>query len=213
MSKYLEDLRIDYFGKELDEKRVPENPLDLFSEWFCECLDGGIELANAMTLSTADSENKVSSRVVLMKEFDEKGILFFSDYNSRKSIELNNNPSASLLFFWEKFYRQVRIEGEIKKASVEESDKYFSTRPRESQIAAWVSEQSCEIKNRDYLLRREKEFIKQFENNEVPRPKNWGGLKLVPDYFEFWQGRQSRLHDRITYSFENQKWKIKRLAP
>jgi pyridoxamine 5'-phosphate oxidase len=170
-------------------------------------------MANAMVLSTAGKSGRPSSRVVLMKEFSENGFVFFSNYLSRKGKEIELNPSVALLFFWEELERQVRIEGKVRKISGEASSEYFSTRPRLSRVAATVSKQSTELKDRSELEEKFNTFDNEYKNKEIPRPVDWGGYIVNPDYFEFWQGRENRLHDRIIYTRVTDGWKIGRLSP
>jgi len=207
----LHSFRKNYTKFQLDEKSVKENPFFQFDKWFKEAvLDGTFE-ANAMIISTVNTNLKPSSRVVLLKHIVEEGFIFFTNYDSKKGQDIAANDNASILFFWEKFERQVRIEGKIEKVPEEFSDDYFSNRPKASQIGAIISNQSELIKSRDVI---EKRFSKlQNSNREIKRPKNWGGYILVPSYFEFWQGRANRLHDRITYTLEKDNWKISRISP
>jgi pyridoxamine 5'-phosphate oxidase len=211
-SKSINNLRREYKLNILSEETVQKNPFNQFEEWFKEVLKVGLIEPNAMMLATADDNAKPSVRVVLLKGLSKKGFTFFTNYTSRKGKNLTENSSASLLFFWAELERQVRVEGEIKKISKVESQKYFDTRPIESRLAAWASEQSKVIPGRDHLEARFKIFKRQFKGKKIPVP-DWGGFRLVPEYFEFWQGRESRLHDRICYKKVNTKWKIFRLAP
>ncbi|MCW8804024.1 MAG: pyridoxamine 5'-phosphate oxidase [Ignavibacteriaceae bacterium] len=211
--KFLKNLRQDYILNKLSEETVHKNPFEQFEKWFEEVLKVGLIEPNAMILATADDKAKPSVRVVLMKGLSKKGYTFFSNYNSRKGKNLSKNSSASLLFFWAELERQVRVEGKIKKISKVESQKYFNMRPLESRLAAWASEQSEVIPDRDYLENRFQKYKEQFKEKEIPMPKDWGGYILVPEYFEFWQGRENRLHDRICYKKVNKKWNIFRLAP
>jgi pyridoxamine 5'-phosphate oxidase len=198
---------------ELSEKTVYKNPFVQFDKWFNLVLKMKLAEPNAMVLATADKKAKPSVRVVLLKGISSKGITFYTNYNSRKGEELLQNPSAALLFYWTEFSRQVRIEGKIKKLSRKESEKYFSSRPIGSRIAAWASEQSDKIPDREFLEKRFDKFDQKFSGGKVPLPPNWGGYRLVPNYFEFWQGRENRLHDRICYKKGKRNWKIFRLAP
>jgi pyridoxamine 5'-phosphate oxidase len=211
--KPIQNLRREYKLNKLSEETVHKLPAKQFEKWFLEVFKVGIMEPNAMILATADDKAKPSVRVVLLKALSDKGFTFFTNYNSRKGRNLSENYSASLLFFWAELERQVRVEGKIKKISKSESQKYFDTRPLESRLAAWASEQSSVIPDRDYLEKRFQKFEKQFKGKKIPMPQNWGGFILVPEYFEFWQGRESRLHDRISYKKVNGKWKIFRLAP
>ena len=211
----LPHIRDDYNLGELDESQVHKNPVNQFEKWFEEALMAEITEVNAMTLATVNSENQPTIRVVLLKGIDERGMVFFTNYQSRKGQEIEQNPSAALNFFWKELHRQVRIEGKIEKISHEESETYFKSRDRGSRIGAWASPQSRVIKNREVLEARVEAFKSQFEQEEdIPCPTHWGGYRLVPTYVEFWQGRPSRLHDRIIYQKqENGEWKIERLAP
>ncbi|WP_423064147.1 pyridoxamine 5'-phosphate oxidase [Candidiatus Paracoxiella cheracis] len=190
------------------------DPLKQFEHWYEEARKSGEESPDAMTLATANAKGCPSARVVLYKGIDKEGFLIFTNYNSRKSKELLENPHAALVFYWPKLYRQVRIEGKVKKITKAESQHYFNTRPYESKISAWVSEQSQEIPSREYLLERHIEGQQKFaEGEEVTCPDFWGGFRLVPDRMEFWLGAEHRLHDRFCYEKVGEQWKIKRLAP
>ena len=206
-------LRENYTKGSLDVKDVANTPIGQFQEWFDEAVAGQLLEPNAFLFSTVSHENKPSTRVLLLKGLD-NGFTFFTNYLSRKGTELAENPNACLTFFWAELERQVRIEGLIEKISGEESDAYFHSRPRASQIGAWVSNQSMVIGQREILEEREKHLIEKFGDQPIPRPPHWGGYRLVPNYIEFWQGRPSRLHDRIAYTLlENGDWKIERLSP
>lgn len=206
-------LRENYTKGNLDLEDVANTPIEQFKVWFDEAAAGQLIEPNAFLLSTVSHENKPSTRVVLLKGLD-NGFIFYTNYLSRKGTELAENPDACLTFFWAELERQVRIEGVIEKVSSEESDAYFQSRPRGSQIGAWVSNQSMVIGEREILEEREKYLIEKFGDQPIPRPPHWGGYRLVPNYIEFWQGRPSRLHDRIAYSLlENGDWKFERLSP
>ena len=209
----LNNIRREYKLNKLSEETVHKSPFIQFASWFNQVMKMDLIEPNAMILATADIKAKPSVRVVLMKGIGNRGIIFFTNYKSRKGQELSQNSSAALLFYWAELERQVRIEGKIKKIPRAESQKYFDSRPVESRIAAWASEQSKKISGREYLERRFKDFEKKFSGKKIPLPPDWGGFRLVPDYFEFWQGRENRLHDRICYKKVNKKWKIFRLAP
>jgi pyridoxamine 5'-phosphate oxidase len=211
--KSIQNLRREYKLNKLSEETVLKDPFSQFRKWFNELLDLDLIEPNAMILATADNNAKPSARVVLLKGLSNKGFSFFTNYKSRKGQNLSENSFASLLFFWAELERQVRIEGKIKKLSRFESRKYFDTRPLESRIAAWASEQSKIIPDRKYLEEKFKELKEKFEGEKIPLPPNWGGFILIPEYFEFWQGRENRLHDRICYKKTKQRWKIFRLAP
>jgi pyridoxamine 5'-phosphate oxidase len=198
----------------LDEKTVLTNPFEQFNLWYDEILASKITMPMAMTLATATKDGKPCLRVVLLKQIDEHGLVFFTNYRSRKSKEVAENPVATLGFYWKEFERQIRVEGTITKVSREESEKYFQTRPRESQIGAHASNQSTPIGNREELDNAVKKIEQLYENKTVPCPEHWGGFCLKPDVFEFWQGREGRLHDRIEYrKIKEGSWKIQRLAP
>lgn len=209
----LADLRREYSLRELDESQVLPDPLAQFKVWFQEIREADPETeASAMTLGTASAQGKPTVRIVLLKEVDH-GFVFFTNYQSRKGQDLAENPFASLLFFWDKLERQVHIEGKIEKISASESDAYFHSRPLGSRLGAWTSPQSQVIPNRDFLAKKLKEIETKYADQNPPRPEHWGGYRLLADQVEFWQGRPSRLHDRIRYRLENGIWKIERLAP
>lgn len=197
----------------LSEKLVDPDPFVQFDHWFKERLVSDISIPNSVSLGTADTSGKVSVRTVLLKDFSEKGFVFFTNYNSKKGSHLASNPRAALLFYWPETGLQVRIEGSADKVSEEESESYFQTRPRESQLSSCASDQSSVIPDRNYLEERYDYYKNMFYNMPVKRPLHWGGYRLVPDWFEFWQSGEFRLHDRITYSRRKDKWIIERLAP
>jgi len=209
----LNNFRKEYDQEELDEKRLSPDPFKQFDTWFNDAIDGGIDEPNVMVLSTVSELNRPSSRIVLLKEYNGKDFAFFTNYNSRKGKQIEKNPFGSLLFLWHTMERQIRIEGRIEKLAEEKSDSYFRSRPAGSRIGTWASPQSEEIPSRDYLEKLELEFRQKFQNKPIPRPENWGGYRLIPDLFEFWQGRKNRLHDRFEYSFNRNKWNLTRLAP
>ena len=200
-------------NNELNEMSVDKNPFIQFTKWYETILNSKLNEPTAMMLSTADVNGNSSARIVLLKEIDDTGFVFYTNYGSRKGKDLKENPKAALNFFWDEPQRQIRIEGRIEKISKETSKKYFSSRPRESRIGAWVSAQSSVIPNREYLENKFDELKEKFGNEEIPLPDYWGGYKVIPNYFEFWQGRENRFHDRICYKKENEEWKIFRLAP
>ena len=206
-------IRRSYSLKELSENLVSPDPIVQFSTWMDEAILSNLLEPNAMILATANKIGVPSARTVLLKGFDEKGFVFFTNYESAKAKELEENSFASLLFLWLELERQVRITGKAEKVSREESEKYFLTRPRESQLGAWASKQSEVILNRKILENQFEEMKKRFENKEIPLPPFWGGYKVIPERIEFWQGRESRLHDRICYTLAEGKWKIERLSP
>lgn len=196
---------------------VDKNPIKQFAKWYEEVLKSGKTEPTAMTLATASKAGVPSARTVLLKGYDEKGFLFFTNYESRKGKELSENAFAELLFYWMDLHKQVRISGKVERVSEEESEKYFKSRPLNSQIGAWASKQSEIIPDREYLEKQFSEFREKYsERDDVPLPPFWGGFRLIPERFEFWQGRESRLHDRICYLKKNGgkgEWEIVRLAP
>lgn len=199
---------------ELDENNVEKNPIDLFRQWFNEARACGSRLPESMTLATADSNGKPSARVVLLKGIDDAGFVFYTNYRSRKGAELEENPRAALVLYWSQLDRQVRVEGRVERVSSQESDAYFQTRPRESQLGAIASPQSEVIESRKLLEDRFKELEQQYGDEPVERPSHWGGYRVVPERIEFWQNREGRLHDRILYERSTDgSWTIKRLAP
>ena len=189
------------------------DPVSLFTLWYNEWVATNPPEPSAMALSTAGKDGTVSSRMVLLKDFNEKGFVFFTNYDSRKARQLNSGGHAALLFWWQPLGRQVRIEGTVQKTSRDLSEQYFLSRPRESQTGAWASEQSSEIPDRNYLEKRFEHFSEKFSGNQIPLPPNWGGFILTPVRFEFWQEGKHRLHDRIVYTREKNSWISKRLAP
>lgn len=208
------DLRQEYIAKEFDMKDCDLNPFTQFEKWFADIMRLNIPDPNAFILCTSTKEGKPSSRIMLLKGVDDKGFVFYTNYLSRKSKEILQNPNAAFLFFFKELHRQVRIEGKLEKVSREESEEYFKSRPLESRIGAWASIQSSVITNRQELEDKVKKYTEEYSNKEVPLPDFWGGFRLIPEYFEFWQGRESRLHDRIAYTKSSGKsWKIERLSP
>ncbi|BAU07494.1 pyridoxamine 5'-phosphate oxidase [Fischerella thermalis CCMEE 5330] len=214
MDKNLADLRKDYTLQDLNETDVAPNPFIQFQKWFDEALTAQLLEPNAMTVATATTDGKPSARMVLLKDFDERGFVFFTNYNSHKGQELAENPQAALVFWWAELERQVRICGHVEKVSENDSDKYFQSRPFNSRLGAWASNQSEVIESRIILEQRLQELKAKYENQDVPRPPHWGGLRVIPTEIEFWQGRSSRLHDRILYTrLDDGDWKIQRLSP
>lgn len=203
-----------YDGTGLSKKNVSNAPMHLFSDWFQQCLKEMPDQVNIMTLSTVSANNTPSSRLVLLKHFDEQGFVFYTNYKSRKAEDLAGNPYAALNFWWERFFRQVRIEGLVEKVSAKDSDHYFRTRDRGSQLGAWASPQSEIIANRDLLDTSVAALEKKYHGQDVPRPPHWGGFRVIPQRIEFWQGRLNRLHDRFRYTKnEDGSWQLDRLAP
>ena len=214
MKKAIADIRKDYMLQALLEADVDDNPFSQFSRWWDEAVTSAITEVNAMTLATASKDGTPSARIVLLKGFSETGFIFFSNYQSHKGRELDENPRAALVFFWKELERQVRIEGRVEKIAAEESDVYYNSRPAGSRIGAWASPQSQPVQSREILENSFTKFSEQFKDELIERPAHWGGYNLIPEKLEFWQGRASRLHDRIQYVLQqNNEWKIQRLAP
>lgn len=209
----IQNLRQDYRSAKLAEADVDQNPVKQFGHWFKEALEAQLYEPNVMTLATADLSGKPTARILLLKGFDDNGFVFYTNYASNKGRQLDENPQAAMVFFWAELERQVRIEGTITKVSAEDSTAYFHSRPKGSQIGATASPQSAVIPDREVLENRVEELTSAYADKEVPRPEHWGGYILKPSHIEFWQGRSSRLHDRITYTQENGVWNINRLAP
>ena len=208
------DIRKDYKLQTLNEIDIENNAINQFGKWWNDAISSQIDEVNAMTLATSTNDGKPSARIVLLKGFDERGFVFFSNYDSHKGKELVSNPQACMVFFWKELERQIRIEGVIEKVSNEESDAYFLSRPVSSQIGAWSSPQSSVILNRKVLEDNVTKYSQQFSTEQLVRPDNWGGYRLKPTLIEFWQGRSSRLHDRLQYTLQDETtWKIERLAP
>jgi pyridoxamine 5'-phosphate oxidase len=207
------DIRKEYMRESLSEGDVELDPFLQFTRWWKEAVGSDITEVNAMTLATCNKEGMPSARTVLLKDYDKSGFVFFSNYESRKAKDIDENPQASLLFFWKELERQVRIEGRIEKVDATESDSYFHSRPEGSRIGAWASPQSRVVSSRDVIEENVRRYQAAFEQAPIPRPPHWGGYRVIPVHIEFWQGRPSRLHDRILYSLEAESWKISRLAP
>jgi pyridoxamine 5'-phosphate oxidase len=212
INQYLQNTRNQYDNSVLIENQLHENPLKQFEIWMREAIAANQPEVNAMDLSTV-SDGKPSSRIVLLKGVDERGFVFFTNYDSKKGLDMLGNPYVCLNFFWQVQARQIRIEGKVEKVTPEESDEYFSSRPRESQIGAWASAQSTVIKNRQVLDESIAQIEEQYEGKEIPRPAHWGGYRLIPEKIEFWQGRPNRLHDRFLYEDSPAGWMVFRLSP
>ena len=210
----MNDLPHQYNTDSIDERTVDRDPLPLFLRWLAEAKAAGIHLAEAMTLATSTPDGKPSARLLLLKQADERGFVFYTNYNSMKARELDSNPQAALVFYWPQLERQVRVEGKVERISAAESDAYFKTRPRESQIGALASPQSEVIASREALQQKADQIEKLYEGREIERPTHWGGYRLHAERIEFWKGRPGRLHDRISYDLQSDgTWSIKRLAP
>jgi len=197
----------------LDEKTIDRDPIRQFQTWLNEAFAAKLPLPEAMTLATATADGRPSARMVLLKQVDQEGFVFYTNYNSAKAQQLDANPHAALVFYWAQLDRQVRVEGSVSRTSAEESREYFATRPRESQIGAWASQQSEAIASRAVLEERAAELEKQYGDREIDRPEYWGGYRVKPERIEFWLSRIGRLHDRILYQREGDAWSITRLAP
>ena len=208
------DIRKDYQLQSLLESDIEKNPIDQFSTWWNQAVESQIEEVNAMTLATVDANHKPSARIVLLKEYDQNGFVFFTNYNSKKGLDMLINKNVALVFFWKELERQVRIEGTVEKVSEGVSDAYFNSRPEMSRIGAWASPQSTVIHSREILETNFQTYQTEFEKKEIIRPPHWGGYIVKPELIEFWQGRSSRLHDRMVYEKDgDNEWKINRLAP
>ncbi len=214
-SKHLANLRKEYQLNELSKQKVDKNPFKQFEQWFTYALNSNsVYEANAVTLATANLDGKPSVRTVLLKGYSEGGFIFYTNYNSRKGKELLENPNAALLFYWGSLERQIRIEGKVSQLAAEQSQQYFQKRPKKSQIGAWASPQSQVIADRTLLEENVTHYSELYANTDVlPRPAHWGGFIVQPHTFEFWQGRNNRLHDRLQYSRQGEQWIIQRLAP
>ena len=214
MSTTIADLRKEYSSQNLQETDIAANPIDQFDKWWQQAINSQIIEPNAMTLATASCDGLPSARIVLLKGFSKKGFIFFTNYKSYKAMQLEENPRASLVFFWKELERQVRIIGLVKKISAEENDAYFNSRPKGSRIGAIASPQSQVIESRQWIDEKYLELAESYKEKDPSRPGHWGGYTVQPIIIEFWQGRPSRLHDRIQYTLEeNGAWKIERLAP
>lgn len=214
MSIRIADLRREYSAQSLLETDVAANPVTQFNNWWQQALASEIDEVNAMTVATASADGIPSARIILLKGFDDKGFVFFTNYKSYKAMHLEENPKACLVFFWKELERQVRITGMVKKVAQEESNEYFQSRPKASRIGALASPQSMVIENRQWIDETYLNLLEQYKEKDPQRPAHWGGYRVQPVVVEFWQGRPSRLHDRIQYTLEaNSNWKIERLAP
>jgi pyridoxamine 5'-phosphate oxidase len=225
MSNEIADIRKDYKLASLEESDVAANPIDQFTRWWNEAVASQIDEVNAMTLATVNAAGVPAARIVLLKGYNPNGFIFFSNYESDKGKNLAQNPNAAIVFFWKELERQIRIEGTVQKVSAEESDRYFNSRPASSRIGAWASPQSAVIENRLVIEQNVERYSSIFANDSIERPDHWGGYIVKPRSIEFWQGRSSRLHDRIRYTIEasaynaatdtrsDANWKIERLAP
>ena len=213
MNPNIAGIRKDYSLKTLLENEMSKDPMDTFATWWNEAVKSEIEEVNAMTLATCNTEGLPSARIVLLKGFSHDGFTFFTNYRSKKGNDLHENPRAALVFFWKELERQIRIEGTVEKLSDEDSQQYFSTRPVASQIGAWASPQSKVIENRRVIEKNAEGYTEQFKDALIPKPAHWGGYIVNPIKIEFWQGRSSRLHDRILYTHIDGEWKKERLAP
>ena len=207
-----DELRKEYEGKELNKGNVSENPTEQLRSWIDDA-SPHMPMANYMVLSTSNGAGAPSQRVVLLKQLDDKGLVFFTNYDSQKGKELCANPNASFLFYWMPLHRQVRVQGKVEKISAKESDEYFQSRPRESNLSAMASAQSNSVDSRNVLEDRVEELRSEWKNRDLIRPNNWGGYRLAPIFFEFWQGRADRLHDRICFKKANDNWVLERIAP
>ena len=209
----LHQMRQEYAAGSLNETNMPHNPIEVFNVWLDFAINSGLTEPNAMTVATATPDAKPSARVVLLKEVNDKGFVFFTNYMSRKGRELIVNPEVAIVFDWHDIERQVRVEGRAEKLSIEESEAYFNERPEDAKIGAWASPQSKIVKDRDELEKHLEEIEEQFEDMPVHRPSHWGGYLIRPSVIEFWQGRPSRMHDRIVYYKTEDGWTMHRLAP
>ena len=211
--KEIQNLRVDYSGEILDIKELNKNPLNQFKVWFNELKTKNVIEPNAMILSTISKKNTINSRTVLLKDISDKGFVFYTNYESKKGEDINYNKNVSAVFLWKKIERQVIIKGIASKISSKESKKYFDSRPRKSRIVAWASKQSRNLKNSDQLIKSFNFYNKKFKGQEIPLPRFWGGYLIKPSSVEFWQGRSSRMHDRVLYERKDNEWNISKLYP
>jgi pyridoxamine 5'-phosphate oxidase len=209
----LQRLRKEYTRAGLTEADADPDPIEQFRKWFDEALAADLHEPNAMTLATAAPDGRPSARVVLLKGYDERGFVFYTSYEGRKSRELEENPRCALVFYWSELERQIRIEGRAGRVSEEESDAYYGSRPRGSRLSAWVSAQSRPVEDRGALEKRLWELEAEYEGREIPRPPFWGGYRVEPEAIEFWQGRENRMHDRLLYRLSGGGWRMQRLQP
>lgn len=214
MDSSIADLRQNYTQAGLSEADLDSDPIKQFGDWFQQALNADLLEPNAMTLATATPDGKPTARIVLLKGVDERGFVFYTNYESQKGQQLIANPYAALVFLWDKLERQVRIEGKVVKLAIEESREYFHSRPKASQLGAWASDQSRIIPNRKVLEQKLADLKEEYSDRTVPIPQHWGGFRVIPNRIEFWQGRPSRLHDRLIYDLQNDSsWQINRLSP
>lgn len=214
MSNDISGVRSEYSHSDLRESEVSPDPFQQFDVWFQQAMGLKIELANAMVVATADSQGRPTARYVLLKDYSHAGFVFYTNSLSQKGRQLAENPHAALVLYWKEMHRQIRIEGAVEQISADQADNYFSTRPRGSQISAWAAPQSDIVPDRAWLHARVAELSKQFEGRSIPRPEDWAGYRVLPDLFEFWQGQENRLHDRLAYLRNDAgAWSLARLAP
>ena len=214
VNQHISQLREDFMKGELSETNLNKTPDVQFEQWMQDAIDAKVNEVAACNLATVDKNNKPSARIIYLREFSDNEFYFYTNYDSRKAAEIANNPNVCLTFFWPELERQVRIEGVIsKKAEAEKSDAYFNARPQDSKIGAWSSPQSKVLKGREELNSFIENNKAKYKDQEIPRPDFWGGYIIKANYYEFWQGRKNRLHDRIAFTLENDNWKIERLAP